>query len=106
MIATTLKPGTIVHYSDMANPGTDFEILEVAEDPWSGGSAFRLRDIETGEIHYTDGRQNGWTATPYRAGCAYCAAEKAKGNRFFPSHDAMPTCRSGGRNHCTCDTCF
>lgn len=25
---------------------------------------------------------------------------------FAPSHKANPHCRSGGRNHCTCDGCF
>lgn len=25
---------------------------------------------------------------------------------FMPSHKANPHCRSGGRNHCTCDGCF
>lgn len=25
---------------------------------------------------------------------------------FGPSHKAMKRCRSGGYNHCTCDTCF
>ena len=25
---------------------------------------------------------------------------------FAPAHRAMRSCRSGGRNHCTCDTCF
>lgn len=25
---------------------------------------------------------------------------------FQPSHKASPYCRSGRRNHCTCDTCF
>jgi hypothetical protein len=23
-----------------------------------------------------------------------------------PSHRAKPNCQSGGRHHCTCDTCF
>lgn len=25
---------------------------------------------------------------------------------FFPQHDAMSNCRSGKRDHCTCDGCF
>ena len=25
---------------------------------------------------------------------------------FAPSHKASPRCASGGRPHCTCDTCF
>jgi len=37
-------------------------------------------------------------------GCAYCA--KFKPGEMFPSHDASRRCESGGRDHCTCDTCF
>lgn len=25
---------------------------------------------------------------------------------FAPAHEASSSCRSGRRNHCTCDTCF
>ena len=25
---------------------------------------------------------------------------------FAPAHKALSSCRSGGRNHCTCDGCF
>lgn len=35
-------------------------------------------------------------------GCTYPAAPGS----FAPPHTAMSSCRSGGRNHCTCDTCF
>jgi hypothetical protein len=34
-------------------------------------------------------------------GCAY----PSKGG-FGPDHFALSTCRSGGHNHCTCDSCF
>jgi hypothetical protein len=27
-------------------------------------------------------------------------------NPFMPSHRALSSCRSGGRPHCTCDSCF
>lgn len=36
--------------------------------------------------------------------CPYCEGEGS--NDFHPSHDASPRCESGGRNHCSCDTCF
>lgn len=39
-------------------------------------------------------------------GCSYCDAERVKGNKHFPPHDASPSCESGNHNHCTCDTCF
>ena len=38
--------------------------------------------------------------------CKYCDDMRARGATFFPSHDASRNCQSGGRNHCTCDTCF
>jgi hypothetical protein len=39
------------------------------------------------------------------ANCKYCQEIKASGG-FGPSHFASPNCRSGRRNHCSCDTCF
>lgn len=36
--------------------------------------------------------------------CAYCASNLP--GDFFPAHDAMRGCKSGGRTHCTCDGCF
>lgn len=42
----------------------------------------------------------------YVEGCAYCEAARERGDSMMPSHNAMPSCRSGKRNHCTCDTCF
>lgn len=38
-------------------------------------------------------------------GCKSCADNVGEG---FPRpyHDASPRCESGGRTHCTCDTCF
>lgn len=38
--------------------------------------------------------------------CTYCDAERRDRSSFHPPHDPSPHCRSGGRNHCTCDTCF
>lgn len=29
-----------------------------------------------------------------------------KRDSMLPSHSASSRCESGGRNHCTCDTCF
>lgn len=44
-------------------------------------------------------------AVQWRSDCDYCVKHGAIG-AFFPSHDASPGCRSGGRDHCTCDGCF
>lgn len=40
--------------------------------------------------------------------CSYCQEyyNHPKLSPFMPSHYASPRCRSGSRNHCTCDTCF
>jgi len=38
--------------------------------------------------------------------CQYCDDQRGQGSRFMPSHNASTRCRSGRRNHCTCDTCF
>lgn len=46
------------------------------------------------------------SAPLYVEGCAYCDREKERGNTFFPPHHALPSCQSGGHNHCTCDGCF
>ena len=56
-------------------------------------------------IRYPGGRK----PAKWRGDCDYCQriAETLDPVRgFFPDHDVMPSCRSGGRNHCTCDGCF
>lgn len=44
----------------------------------------------------------------YDSSCAQCATipDHPTLSPFQPSHKASSRCRSGGRNHCTCDTCF
>lgn len=46
----------------------------------------------------------------WRGDCDYCKRVEARGydpvTGFFPGHQAMRGCRSGGRDHCTCDGCF
>jgi len=37
---------------------------------------------------------------------AYARTDKMPYDVWMPSHRASSRCRSGGRNHCTCDTCF
>lgn len=40
--------------------------------------------------------------------CEYCDRIRQEQAHVFPSHKPYDFCRSykGGRNHCTCDTCF
>ena len=62
-------------------------------------------------IRYPGARQS----VKWRADCDYCLGLTTRTDRFqikdpaqgfFPDHDAMAGCRSGGREHCTCDGCF
>lgn len=61
-------------------------------------------------VKWRVGEEDGVTVVRYpggpvkwRADCDYCLSLKTY---FAPSHEAMKGCRSGGRNHCTCDGCF
>ena len=40
--------------------------------------------------------------------CEFCDKQRELGTDFHPRHDPYPYCRSykGGRNHCTCDSCW
>lgn len=50
------------------------------------------------------------TPVKWRGDCDYCKRMEESGRDpvagFFPDHQAMSNCRSGGRDHCTCDGCF
>lgn len=39
-------------------------------------------------------------------GCRTCIVAEARGDKYGPRHEASSRCESGGRSHCTCDTCF
>ncbi|RFA12122.1 hypothetical protein B7R22_16965 [Subtercola boreus] len=57
--------------------------------------------------HHVDGitfEIGGLGTVRWRSDCAQCVRQGQ--GAFAPSHAAMPRCRSGGRNHCTCDGCF
>jgi hypothetical protein len=38
--------------------------------------------------------------------CSVCDNARRMGDRMMPSHTALVSCRSGRRNHCTCDSCY
>ena len=38
--------------------------------------------------------------------CEYCKEIKKREITFYPEHFAKPWCRSGKKEHCTCDSCF
>jgi len=60
MTDTRFQTNDRLTYSDMANPGTEYIVVAVHDNPWS---TYELRNIETGETEWTDGRQAGWTLT-------------------------------------------
>ena len=59
-------------------------------------------DTETDTLIIT----KGFHKYKYQLDCAYCMNELNKGRTMFPNHNASRGCKSGGKNHCTCDACF
>lgn len=53
----TINPGDLVSYEDRANPRTTYVVTAVTDNPWS---TFAVRNADTGECTFTDGRQHGW----------------------------------------------
>lgn len=62
-----------------------------------------MQDIK--EI-YERMEKQGWLAPVGE--CEYCDNQRANLATSFPGHQKYSFCRSysGGRHHCTCDTCF
>jgi hypothetical protein len=54
---TKFQIGSVVRYSDMANPGITYVVIGINDNPWS---TYVLRNTETFEVTTTDGRQRGW----------------------------------------------
>jgi hypothetical protein len=96
--------GDLVAYEDQANPRTVYRVVALPAVLRIGGQPnqtdYRLHEVETEEVTWSDLRQAGWTRV-----CSECDRVKANGG-FGPPHNASPRCQSGGHNHCTCDTCF
>jgi len=56
--AARWKVGDVVRYSDMANPGATYIVIEVTH---SLLNPYRLRAVDAPfAVEYTDGRQAGW----------------------------------------------
>ena len=52
------KAGDLVRYSDMANPGATYIVMEVRDCPWD---TYLVRRVDAPHaVKYTDGRQPGW----------------------------------------------
>lgn len=65
MIETKIlaKVGSVVKYSDMANPGSTYVILELPKvnETYGWSSGYTLRSVEEPfTITYSDLRQHGW----------------------------------------------
>lgn len=59
----TLHPGSIVTYDDIANPLTEYEVIERVQTRW--GVFFRLNPVgerydSVAELKTSDCRQHGW----------------------------------------------
>ena len=56
--AASWKVGDVVRYSDMANSGSTYIVIEVTHNPWN---PYRLRSVDAPfAVEYTHGRQAGW----------------------------------------------
>lgn len=86
---------------------------------WALKATVEERVIEMwNRAHDASGEHRGGPECACAAECAFCSithlalshsAECSTCERFGsagPSHFAMSGCRSGGRDHCTCDSCF
>lgn len=71
------------------------------------GTVFRLGDgtLETRQERIERLEELG-TIAPGCASCREFYAAVDPAFVFAPSHRSGARCRSGGRPHCTCDTCF
>ena len=50
--------GDLVAYKDQANPRTTYRVMAL---PAWGGVDYRLHEVETEEVTWSDLRQTGWT---------------------------------------------
>lgn len=94
-------------------------ILDEDYFSWALHATTEERIIEEwNRAHDTSGVHRGGPKCACAAECAFCGVTHLalshtsecstceRDGPAGPSHYAMPGCRSGGRDHCTCDTCF
>jgi hypothetical protein len=78
-------------------------LLEGTNETFGLGNARTCPGCGSHEVHSPDaGRPTNVRRTSTSA-CAFCERNKGK---MMPPHDASARCKSGGHEHCTCDTCF
>lgn len=75
--------------------------------PWDEDvTAADLKSTDDGSAHpYANGRGFRVVALGECRTCDHYRQQYGP-TGFFPSHSAMGGCRSGKRDHCTCDGCF
>lgn len=61
--------------------------------------------VVLGILHQHKPREGRLTRAPHGE-CQICDNLRSEGESFAPPHEASPNCKSGGYNHCSCDTCF
>ncbi len=62
--------------------------------PWQG--------YRTGREECPECFGKGYTL--HSPNCPFC--DEHKGDPMMPAHHASRNCRSGGKDHCTCDVCY
>lgn len=68
--------------------------------PIPAGLSYGKHTLDDGLVVFV----NGVGKVQWRSDCGTCAMTTPGG--FQPSHDASTRCSSGGRNHCSCNSCF
>lgn len=89
-----MSPLTKVHVGEMSD--TAYERF-LRREGISGMAAAAMDGVRRRQRHLIE---NG----TWDPDCTYCRQHTP--GEMMPSHTASPRCQSGGRNHCTCDTCF
>ena len=81
--------------------------IKAARQNWERGQKLGEREVKIRRQVYEDlvNRAIADYAKPEVPGCRACAIISIEGG-FGPPHNASQRCKSGKRNHCSCDTCF
>ena len=69
------------------------------QDAVEGGEDFKASEAHECEYEFVHG-DDTFVCKECDKECHHCAIN------WLPQHRASMRCRSGGYNHCTCDTCF
>jgi len=106
-----LRPGQLLRFNDLVVLVEDVEMVRLGVVCVVTGVTQELPDfplrLDVGEnVSILEPFDPGFGGGPYWEGCSYCYDVKTGGGGMMPDHRPSKMCRSGGRTHCTCDTCF